>query len=462
MLVGNEFGIVLAGDKARDRLHRAGAIEGYNCGNIFNRMGLEAKAHAGHAGGLHLEHTGGFTRRQHLKDLVIMVGDVIKAEVGRVLLHHLHRVIQHRQVTQTQEVHLQKAQFLQRDHVELADDGIVIPRQGHVFIDRTLGDDHTGGVGGGMARHTLQSAGSVDELADTLIPLIEVGELAAHLQSIVQRNVEGGRHKFCHHIHLGVGHVEGTAHIADGATGGHSTKGDDLGHAVIAVLLADIVHHLAAACVAEVHINIGHGHALGVQEALKIEVVGHGVYVRNIKTIGHHRACGTASARANGNAAIFSITDKVGDNEEIVGKAHLLDHLDLVGKLGAIFLLLSAIAIHKALVAELAKIGGGIKAGRQREFRQVVLTESEFQITPLGNTYRVLHGLIVAGEQRRHLLGGAEIELLRLIAHAVFIVHRLACLNAQKNIVALSILGAEIVGIVGADQGDARFLMHPQ
>ena len=107
MLVGNEFGIVLTGNKARDRLHRAGAIEGYNCGNIFNRMGLEAKAHAGHAGGLHLEHAGGFTRRQHLKDLVIMVRDVRKAEIGCVLLHHLHRVIQHRQVTQTQEVHLQ-------------------------------------------------------------------------------------------------------------------------------------------------------------------------------------------------------------------------------------------------------------------------------------------------------------------------------------------------------------------
>ena len=107
MLVGNEFGIVLAGDKARDRLHRAGSIQGDNSGNIFNRMGLETKAHTGHAGGLHLEHAGGLTRRQHLKDLIIMVGDVLKAEIGRVLLHHLHRVIQHRQVTQTQEVHLQ-------------------------------------------------------------------------------------------------------------------------------------------------------------------------------------------------------------------------------------------------------------------------------------------------------------------------------------------------------------------
>ena len=313
-----------------------------------------------------------------------------------------------------------------------------------------------------MARHALQSAGGVDELADTLIPLIEVRELAAHLQGIVQRNVEGGRHKFRHHIYLGVGHIEGTAHIADSATGRHGTEGNNLCYAVIAVLLADIVHHLAAACVAEVHINIWHGHALGVQETLKIEVVGHGVNVRNIEAIGHHRACGTASSRADGNAAILSITDKVGDNEEIVGKAHLLDHLDLVGKLGAIFLLLSAVAIHKALVAELAKIGGRIKTGRQGEFRQVVLAEGKFQITPLGNTHRVLHGLIIAGEQRRHLLGGAEIELLRLIAHAVFIVHRLACLNTQKNIVALSILGAEIVGIVGADQRDTRFIMHPQ
>ena len=82
--------------------------------------------------------------------------------------------------------------------------------------------------------------------------------------------MECGWHQLCHHVHLGIGHIQSASHVADGAAGGHGAEGDDLGHVVVAVLPAYVVHHLAPACIAEVHIDIRHGDALGVEKTLKI------------------------------------------------------------------------------------------------------------------------------------------------------------------------------------------------
>lgn len=61
----------------------------------------------------------------------------------------------------------------------------------------------------------------------------------------------------------------------------------------------------------------------------------------------------------------------------------------------------------------------------------MVLAERKLQIAALGNLAGVLDRLGIVGKQRRHLLGRTKIEALRLIAHAVFVVHGLARLDAE-------------------------------
>ena len=85
--------------------------------------------------------------------------------------------------------------------------------------------------------------------------------------------------------------------------------------------------------------------------------------------VGHHGAGRAASAGAYGNPHAFGIAHKVGHDEEIVRKAHLLDHGQFVFQLLPVIRLLVAVALGKALVTQLAQIGGGIVAGRQLEFR---------------------------------------------------------------------------------------------
>ena len=218
---------------------------------------------------------------------------------------------------------------------------------------------------------------------------------------------------------------------------------------------------MAPAGVAEVHVDIRHGHTLRVQEALKIQAVLHGVDVRDTQAVGHHAAGGGAAARAHRDPRALGIVHEILDDEEIVREAHFPDHVQLIVQLpviGGVF----AVARPEATLAQLPQIGGGVVPRRQPELRQVILAEGEVKLAPVGDALGVLHGIGISGKQLLHLLRGADVEIPRLIAHAVFIVNDLAGLDAQQHIVAFGVLLPEIVGVIGADQGNARLLVQAQ
>ena len=446
---------MLTGDELGDRIHGAGTVQGDDGGDVLNALGLQTYADAGHAGGFHLEHTVGFAVREHFVSLRVPLRDVIQGEVRLPGLHHFHGIVQHRQVPQAQEVHFQQAQLFQCGHDILADHGFVIFRQGYIFVHRLPGDDHAGGVGGGVARHSLQRPGGVDELFYLLVGLIEVAELLAEPQRVIQGDVQGVGHQLGDDVHIGVGHIQHPAHVPDHAPGGHGAEGDDLGHVVIPVLPADVVHHLAPAGVAEVHVDIRHADPLRVQEPLEVQVVLHGVDVRDVEAVADHAARGAAPAGTHGDACASGIADEVGDDQEVVGEAHLLDHVLLVPELVPV-LVVRSIPLPIALVAELFQIGEAVVPLRQPEFRQVVLAEGKVQIAHVGDLRRVLQRALVAREQGRHLLLAAEVEVPGLIAHPVLVVDGLAGLDAQQYIVGLRVLLPEVVRVVGAHHRQPR------
>ena len=92
----------------------------------------------------------------------------------------------------------------------------------------------------------------------------------------------------------------------------------------------------------------------------------------------------------------------------------------------------------------------------------MVLAEGKLQIAHLRDLLGVFQCALVALEQRRHLCFAAEVEVLRLVAHPVFIVHRFAGLDAQQDVMGLGVLLPEIVGVIGADHRDTGLLMDLQ
>ena len=188
-------------------------------------------------------------------------------------------------------------------------------------------------MGGCVPGHSLQRLRRVDELPDPLFLLIHIPEGLRETQGVFQRHMEvsgAAGNLFRDHIHFRVGQVHHPAHVPDHRTGRHGAKGDNLGHAVLSVLPADILHHLAPAGIAEIHVNIRHTDPLRVQEPLKVQAVLDRVYVRDFQAVGDHGPGGASPSRPHGNPRLPGEADKVGHNQKVVRKAHFLYHVLLI------------------------------------------------------------------------------------------------------------------------------------
>ena len=161
------------------------------------------------------------------------------------------------------------------------------------------------------------------------------------------------RNEFCNHVRLRKRKVERPADVPDRASGRHGAEGHDLRDMVVSVFLPHIVDNFASSRVSEVHIDIGHRHALGVQKALEEEAILHGVDLCDMKRIRYHRACRAAAPGADRNTRAFREIHKVPHDQEVVRKAHLLDHVNFVVHLRPVLGMRVAVALLVALVAEL-------------------------------------------------------------------------------------------------------------
>ena len=86
MAVLNELWVLFAGDESGDGVHGPGTVEGNDRGDVLNILGFQPHTYTGHAGGFHLEYTGGLPRRQHFVSLRVLLRDIRQAEIRLLLL----------------------------------------------------------------------------------------------------------------------------------------------------------------------------------------------------------------------------------------------------------------------------------------------------------------------------------------------------------------------------------------
>ena len=89
-----------------------------------------------------------------------------------------------------------------------------------------------------------------------------------------------------------------------------------------------VLDHFAAPVHAEVDVDIGHRHALGIQEALEQQHILHRIDVRDLHAVGHQRAGRRPAPRAHRDALLPRVADKVPHDQEVARKLHLLDDVD--------------------------------------------------------------------------------------------------------------------------------------
>ena len=121
---------------------------------------------APHTVGFQLEDTGRLTGGKQLKSLAVVQRDFLEVDsLAPRLADEAYGAVQHGEIAQAEEVHLEQADFFDGVHLELRHDAVVadVSLQGDVFGERLTRYHHARRMGRGVAGHTFQILGEVQQ-----------------------------------------------------------------------------------------------------------------------------------------------------------------------------------------------------------------------------------------------------------------------------------------------------------
>ena len=256
--------------------------------------------------------------------------------------------------------------------------------------------------------------------------------------------------------------AEHPAGVLDRGLGLDRAVGDDLRHPVRAPLLGHVPDHVGPPTLVEVDVDVGHGHALGVEEPLEDQAVHQRVEVGDAHRVGDDRAGRGAAARAHRDAVVLRPHDEVRDHQEVGREPHLADDVDLVLGLPAPLLV---VAVRIAAVHALPHLGAeqlvlGLEAVRDREpGHQVEEFEHAGGVDPVGDQELAVTAALlpqVAAVQAVHLGRGLDVVAGAVEPEPVRVGQGLAGLDAQQHVLGLGVRLAGVVRVVGDDRRDAE------
>ncbi len=464
MEVDDRLLAVLAPDVGRDVVHRPGAVERHHGRQVEDRRRLQLPDVAAHARGLELEHARRLARGQQLERLRVVERDVVQVHLHpAVVADQVHGLAQDREVGQAQEVELEQAQRLDAVHLVLGHQGVGVGRllERHELGQRFPRDDHAGRVGGRVAGDPLELLREPDQLADLGVAVVHLLELRAELQRLREPDAQLVGHRLGDPVHVPVAHAHHPAHVADRRAGEHRAEGDDLGDMVRAVLAADVVDDLVPALVLEVHVDVGHRHAVRVEEALEGEPVVERVHRRDPQGVGDDGA-GRGPPAGRRDPLLPGEADEVGHDQEVARVAHREDHAQLVVEARLELGGDRAVAADEAGLALLAQPAlDGLAVGH-REMRDPQLAQGQLEVHHLGDAPGVEQRLALVREEAVHLGRGLEVEVRALEAHPVLRVEVAPGAHAQQDVVRLVLRLVHVVQVVGDDQRQAGLRGEPE
>ncbi|CAB4851354.1 unannotated protein [freshwater metagenome] len=319
----------------------------------------------------------------------------------------------------------------------------------------------------GLALKTLETLRGVNDLAHVDVGLIKGAELGGLVIALVS-GVEHARewnvlthHRGRHRLGDALPHREGVPErpggVPDRRLGLDRAVGDDLGDAFLAVLLGGVADHVAASSLIEVHIDIGHRDAVGVEEPLEEEAVSDGVKLGDAEGVRDERAGRRSSARAHADPALFGVTTQVGGDEEVAREPHLAHDTHFIRRLRAV-LVGDAVGIaHRETALDLLDQPRLlILTGGNRETRHEVRALVERHVAPFGDEQGVVARLGQLAPDLAHLARRLEVEVARGEAEALRVIHRGAGTDAEQDVVGVSVTGVDVVEIVGGQQWDVE------
>ena len=319
---------VLARRVHRDVRHRAGAVERDEGDQVLELGRPHLAERLAHAGRLELEDAHRLAAGEHLVRLAVVERDRRDVEA---VPDQADGCLDHVEVSQPEEVHLEQAERLDVPHGELGHElGVgALLLQGDRLDQRRRSDHDARGMDRVGTGEPLERTGQVDDLLRGGVGVDGLPQLRAGLEGLRERLAGPFRNELRNAVDGAVRDLQHATRIANGSAGRHRREGDDLGHTIAAVLLGDVVDHALAALDGEVDVDVGHRLAARVEEALEEEVVADRVDVGDLEAVRDERAGGQPRPGPTADPVALREADEVGDDQEVVGEAHLPDRLQL-------------------------------------------------------------------------------------------------------------------------------------
>ena len=253
---------------------------------------------------------------------------------------------------------------------------------------------HVPGQAFQFQRHFPDFVGGI--LVGVLVAFQELAQGFFLLKRLFQGHPRGGRNHLGETVCQAIGLALDPRHIAHHRLGGHGAEGDDLAHRITAVLVGHIVDYPVTLLHAEIHIEVRHGYPFRVKETFEQQVVANGIQIGNLEGIGHQRASAGPPPRPYRHLVVLTPLNEVGNNQEVTGKAHLIDDIQLeLEPVVIVFTLagvLRVISVQQYLKAIFQPIPGQLfeilldgHAIRNRKVRQKILAQANIQGTAAGD-----------------------------------------------------------------------------
>src|SRR5215207_2887171 len=332
-----------------------------------------------------------------------------------------------------------------------------------------------------VASKALYLEGGVEDLLGCLIPPHELDDLARRSRVFVPGDVGtvlGPQHvaqrrpdrlvgdELGELVRVRVGVLVDSSRVPDGRLRAYCPERYDLGDVLVsAVLVRDVAHHLRAPRDREVYVHIRHVDAVRVQKALEEQRIFQGIEVRDLQRVSDDGSGRRSPSWSDRDLPVLRILDKIPDDQEVVGEAHLSYCLQLELKPAEHLPALRppTVTPREAAFALLPQVlVGGIALGL-RKVGQARLTKLDpYVFDALDDFDRILQRLGMVGEDPGHLIYGLDVELLARELHPVGVVVEFPGPDTKQHIVHPGIVSRCVVRVVGRDEWNAGLCVEPE
>ena len=428
-----------------------------------------------------MEHPHRIAALEHLVGSLVVERNVLHGDSGCGIesAHVAYRPVEDGERCQAEKVELDQSHVLDVVLVELrhrsVGPGLRVERAEVRELARR--DQHAAGVHADVARKSLELLGKREQLAHFLLGRLalvqlrldiagvdDVGmRLARTWRTALERDRTPGleRDQLGNAVAKAVRQVEHATHVAHHGARLQRAEGGDLRYRFRAVFLLHVLDDLVAAVLAEVDVEVGHRHPLGIQEPLEQERVAQRIEIGDAECVRNQRSRARAAPWADRNTVSFCPVDEVGHDQEVAGVTHLNDRLRFelepreVLRAPCIALGRLWVEHREALLQPgdrfVAQVLLDRDSGGDRKVGQVIPAERDRQIAPLRNGHGVGQRTGQIGKALRHRLLRHEVLLRGETLGPALIGKRVAFGDADPRLVRAELFSGEKLDRVRGD-----------